>query len=384
MSAYNAVLARNTPNAPVCPMSSQSVAFSHYTNFSAQLPIDPKSGKLVSGCVKEQARQCLDNIKAIACSIDHVMSDVVRLTVFVTSIRDLDAVCDVCKSYFPTYVPTLTTAVVAALPMGARVQIEALLSNGEGTIPNAPQAGDLIKLTNHTANAPASVLSSQAVAFSHYNYLSAQLPIDPKQGRVVPGGVEYAVKLGPWPYDVKKAKALLAEAGYPNGFETELWAAYNDTISQKAIQFIQQQLQQVGIKVTVQALEAGQRVERVESAPDPATAPVRMYFVGWSSSTGEADWALRPLLGGDSAPPSLYNMAYYNNPKVNEGLEQALITTDKAEKARIYKEVQETIWNEAPWAFLITAKSLYALSDKVSGMYLMPDASYFFEEIDLK
>jgi reactive intermediate/imine deaminase len=191
MSGYNAVLARNSENAPkgIGPYS-QTVAFSHYNNFSAQLPIDPKSGKLVAGGVKEQAEQCFKNIKAILNSINHVMSDVVRITVFVKNIKDMDAVDEVYKTFFPTYVPTRTTVAVAALPMNALVQIEALVTNGEGTIPNAPQSGDLIKLTNNTANAPTSPLSSQTVAFSHYNNLSAQLPIDPKSGRVVAGGVK--------------------------------------------------------------------------------------------------------------------------------------------------------------------------------------------------
>ena len=191
MSGYNAVLSRNTENAPkgMGPYS-QTVAFSHYNNFSAQLPIDPKSGKLVAGGVKEQAEQCFKNIKAILDSINHVMSDVVRITVFVKNIKDIDAVDEVYKTFFPTYVPTRTTVAVAALPMDALVQIEALVSNGEGTIPNAPQAGDLIKLTNNTANAPTSALSTQTVSFSHYNNLSAQLPIDPKTGRLVTGGVK--------------------------------------------------------------------------------------------------------------------------------------------------------------------------------------------------
>lgn len=187
----NAVLARNTKNAPksIGPYS-QTVAFSHYNNLSAQLPIDPKSGKLVSGGVKEQAEQCFKNIQAIVESIDHVMSDVVRITVFVKNIKDVDAVDEVYKTFFPTYVPTRTTVAVAALPLNALVQVEALVSNGEGTIPNAPQSGDLIKLTNNTANAPVNALSSQTVSFSHYNNLSAQLPIDPKTGRLVIGGVK--------------------------------------------------------------------------------------------------------------------------------------------------------------------------------------------------
>lgn len=191
MSGYNAVLARNTDNAPkdIGPYS-QTVAFSHYNNFSAQLPVDPKSGKLVAGGVKEQAEQCFRNITAILDSINHVMSDVVRLTVFVTNIKDVDTVDEVYKTYFQTYVPTRTTVAVAALPLGALVQIEALISNGEGTIPNAPQAGDLIKLVNNTPNAPVSVLSSQTVSFSHYNNLSAQIGVDPKSGILVAGGVK--------------------------------------------------------------------------------------------------------------------------------------------------------------------------------------------------
>ncbi|KOR24929.1 Rid family detoxifying hydrolase [Clostridium sp. L74] len=191
MNNYNVVLARNTENAPkgIGPYS-QTVAFSHYNNLSAQLPIDPKSGKLVTGGVKEQAEQCFKNIKAIVDSIDHVMTDVVRITVFVNNIKDIDAVNEVYKTFFPIYVPALTTVAVAALPMDALVQVEALVSNGEGTIPGAPQAGDLIKLINNTANAPTSVLSTQTVAFSHYNNISAQLPIDPKSGRIVVGGVK--------------------------------------------------------------------------------------------------------------------------------------------------------------------------------------------------
>ncbi len=187
----NSLVARNTENAPksIGPYS-QTVAFSHYNNLSAQLPIDPKSGKIVAGGIKEQTEQCFKNIKAILESIDHVMNDVVRITVFVKNIKDIDTVDQVYRIFFPTYVPTRTTVAVAALPLDALVQIEALVSNGEGTIPNAPQAGNLIKLINNTANAPTYSLSAQTVSFSHYNNLSAQLPIDPKTGRLITGGVK--------------------------------------------------------------------------------------------------------------------------------------------------------------------------------------------------
>jgi reactive intermediate/imine deaminase len=182
-------VSRNTANAPKSSVSTQTVAFSHYNNLSAQLPIDPKTGELVAGGVKEQAGQCLSNIKAILESIDHVMDDVVKITIFLKDISDIDAVDAVYTTFFNSDLPTRTTVAVAALPMDdALVQIEALIANGEGTAPQDPC--DLIKVSSNTANAPKSSVSTQTVAFSHYNNLSAQLPIDPKTGELVAGGVK--------------------------------------------------------------------------------------------------------------------------------------------------------------------------------------------------
>ncbi|MEP7206202.1 MAG: glutathione ABC transporter substrate-binding protein GsiB [Casimicrobiaceae bacterium] len=206
---------------------------------------------------------------------------------------------------------------------------------------------------------------------------------EPAQG-VVPQGVEYALKQGPWPYDIAKAKQLLTEAGFPNGFETELWSAYNHSTAQKVTQFLQQQLQQVGIRTKITLLEAGQRVEKVESWQDPATAPVRLYYVGWSTSTGEADWAIRPLLYGESWPPRLFNTAYYKNPKVDADIKGAQLTTNSAEKAKLYEDAQKTIWQDAPWAPLVTERLLSAHSKKLSGVYVIPDASFNFTEIDIQ
>jgi len=211
MSGFNAVLARNTEHAP-SPEGpySQSVAFSHYNNLSAQLPIDPKSGKIVAGSVRAQAAQCFKNLEGVLQGIDQAMTDVVKINIFLTNIMDIDAVDAVYQSFFGSYVPTRTTVAVAALPMGTLVQVEALLTCGLGTIPNAPQAGDLVKLTNNTCDAPVSMLSTQTVAFSHYNNLSGQLPIDPKTGHLVTGGVrEQAVQC------LKNIKAILISIDVP-------------------------------------------------------------------------------------------------------------------------------------------------------------------------
>ncbi len=213
------------------------------------------------------------------------------------------------------------------------------------------------------------------VAFAGYAF--------PSQG-VIPQGVAFAKKMDPWPYDPKKAKELLKEAGYPDGFKSTLWSAYNDGTSAKVVQFLQQQLAQVGIKVSVELLESGQRVQRVQTAPDPKTAPVRMYYAGWSASTGEADWALRPLLATSGWPPVFNNTAYYSNPKVDEDIKNALLTTDEAEKTKLYASAQDQIWNDAPWAFLTTIKLLSVHSKKLTGFNVMPDGSFQFTDVDLK
>lgn len=205
----------------------------------------------------------------------------------------------------------------------------------------------------------------------------------PAEG-VVPHGVDYAEKLGPWPYDLKKARELMKEAGYPNGFETTLWSAYNNTTAQKIIQFVQQQLAQIGIKAKVQALEAGQRVSQVESVQKPSDAKVRMYYMGWSSSTGESDWAMRPLLATEAHPPKMLNVSYYSNKTVDQDLTAALKTTDRAKKGKYYSEAQKAVWADAPWAFLVTESNVSGKSKKLSGMYVMPDAGYDYDEVDLK
>jgi len=128
--------ASNTENAPKVPYS-HTVAFSHYNHVSAQLPLDPKTGKMVTGGVKEQAGQCLKNIKAIIESVDHVMDDVVKINICLKNIADIDAVNEVYTTFFPSYLPARTTVGVSAIPMDALVQIDAVVSNGEGTPPEA-------------------------------------------------------------------------------------------------------------------------------------------------------------------------------------------------------------------------------------------------------
>jgi glutathione transport system substrate-binding protein len=88
--------------------------------------------------------------------------------------------------------------------------------------------------------------------------------------------IAYAQSYQPWPYDPAKARELLKEAGYPNGFSTTLWSSHNHSTAQKVLQFTQQQLAQVGIKAQVTAMDAGQRAAEVEGKGRKRAA--RMFY----------------------------------------------------------------------------------------------------------
>src|SRR5690554_1196201 len=181
------------------PLSTQTVTFSHYNNVSAQLPIDPASGQLVAGGIKEQTAQCLNNVKAILESIDVPFDDIVKVNVYLKNVSDTAAVNDVYATFFPDsgiartvgYVPARSIIAASALPMNALVQIDVVVSHGDGTPPQAVEdRHGIVIRANNTKSAPVFALSTQTVAFSHYNHLTAQLPIDAATDELVAGGIK--------------------------------------------------------------------------------------------------------------------------------------------------------------------------------------------------
>jgi glutathione transport system substrate-binding protein len=199
----------------------------------------------------------------------------------------------------------------------------------------------------------------------------------------IPPNLAFHATQGPWPYDPAKAKALLAEAGYPNGFETEIWGGVS-TLARRGMEFIQQQLAQVGVKVTVVPMESGLLSQKTGGMQTPEEVPARLHYTGWSASTGDADWGLRPLLYSKSFPPNLFNTTYYASKETDGLIEAALVTADPAVRGAVYAKAQAQIWKDAPWVFLSVDKLLAGQSKKLSGVYYIPDGGVLTEEADLK
>lgn len=200
-----------------------------------------------------------------------------------------------------------------------------------------------------------------------------------KDGIAVPGtsiigpSVQYYKKNDPYPYDVEKAKELLAEAGYPDGFSTTLLCA-STTANVRQAEFLQQQLAQVGIDLEIRALESAVVNEIVQDTDVPgAEAEVDMYIIGWSPSTGDADWGIRPLLAQESEPPMSYNICYYENDEFDELLYAALNTADDAVRAEAYAKAQDIIWEDSPLVCLATDSNTWATTSNMVDVKLFPD-----------
>lgn len=121
-----AVESREAP-AAIGPYS-QAVLAGGFLFASGQIPLDPATGKLVEGDVAAQARRCLDNLRAVAKAAGLDLRQAVKVTVFLTDLADFAAMNAVYAEYFSAPFPARSTVQVAALPKGARLEIEAVFA----------------------------------------------------------------------------------------------------------------------------------------------------------------------------------------------------------------------------------------------------------------
>lgn len=182
-------------------------------------------------------------------------------------------------------------------------------------------------------------------------------------------GYNDAVK--PYEYSVAKAKQLLAEAGYPNGFSTELWwpnrARPYLTQPPKIAEALQQQLAQAGIRAKLVTMEWGTYLKRTSEAEHP------MAILGWIGDNGDPDNFLYVLLDKDNAKKgNASNIAFYGNSAVHDLLIRAQQVSDQSRRAAFYRQAQELIARDAPWVPLVHAARVGAYRRQVQNFSLHP------------
>jgi peptide/nickel transport system substrate-binding protein len=187
-------------------------------------------------------------------------------------------------------------------------------------------------------------------------------------GPIGPGVFGYNPDLEPYTYDPERARELLAEAGYGDGFSASIWVAEQPPRIQIA-EIMQAQLGEIGIDIDIQVMEFSTYLA------DTAAGAHQMFILGWSTPTGDADYGLFALFHS-STHGGAGNRTFYSNERVDELLDLGRREGDPERRVAIYHELQELIRDEAPWLFLNTITENPAFRSNVTGFQPHPTENH--------
>ncbi len=189
----------------------------------------------------------------------------------------------------------------------------------------------------------------------------------------------YDDALQPYPYDPDKAKALLKEAGYDGKevtfYVTEGGSGMLDPVAMGTA--IQADLEAVGMKVKIETYEWNTFLGKVNPGLEGKADMAEMAWM-----TNDPDTlpflTLRTAAFPDSGG---FNSGYYSNPKVDELLDKARSSTDQAERAKLYKEMQEIVHDDAPWVFIANWKQNAVTAASVKNFKLQPSFFLMLQKV---
>lgn len=173
-------------------------------------------------------------------------------------------------------------------------------------------------------------------------------------------------------YDVEKAKSLLSEAGYADGFEMSIWVQSSDQIRQEACVIIQSMLEEVGITVTVEPMDGTVMDDTIVKGGDFAACS-SMYY----NLMGDADY----VLYSNISPESTSNLSHYSSEAAMEKLLAARSLTDDAARAAVYAEISAIMAQDRPYIPLWAYQNLVGVRTGVQGFVLSPITAYRYENV---
>lgn len=252
-------------------------------------------------------------------------------------------------------VASLTTGeadVVSAIPVHQRKKI---LDSGKACL--TPQMGAMIYLGLNTYDPPYNdVRVRRAVNHAVNRELINKALFDGKAilcaGPISPRTFGADLKLKPYSYDPEKAKALLAEAGYAQGFEIKLsYPTYMSQIQEQA-EAIAADLAKVGIKVQLDPLERAVMWENYKGKK------LQMFLYWWDDAP-EPDRYVYSLFHSTSRP------YYYKNATVDELLDKGRTVLDREKRAQVYTELDKILYDDAPWLYLYVVPEVFGVANNV-------------------
>lgn len=319
--------------------------------------------------------------------------------------RDQEIVVERFDDYFGTPAK-LKTVVYTIIPEAASRVIA--LETGEVDVIDKPTDEDLARLEADTENFTVlrkptisqrlfrfgcndPIISNTKVRQAIVYAIDRQAIIDalftgsayPSTAPLAPVTFGYS-DLGEIEQDLELAKSLLAEAGYPDGFDTKIITTERYQNGIELAEIISQQLAEIGINAKIEvwewsALSASWNGITADEFDQP------IFIMGAGPSMRDADGGLRGLYTTSETGLNDRNYGFYSNAEVDALIEQGMQETDQQKRVEIYKEAMEILYREDPVAFwLFDMYGLAITSSKVEGVTLSPISTITFENATVK
>ncbi|HEV2979509.1 MAG TPA: ABC transporter substrate-binding protein [Casimicrobiaceae bacterium] len=183
-----------------------------------------------------------------------------------------------------------------------------------------------------------------------------------------------------YPYDPAKAKELLAQAGFPNGFELELWylpvtRPYNPD-GKRMAEMIQADWDKVGVKAKLVTYEWAEYRKRAKGGEH------QVVMFGWSGDNGDPDNFFVPLLGCEAVKGG-GNNARWCNPAFEDLITRAAQTPKQADRAKLYEQAQVIFKEEAPWITVAHSIRFDPVRTEVKGYQMDATAHHYFDRTEI-
>jgi dipeptide transport system substrate-binding protein len=204
----------------------------------------------------------------------------------------------------------------------------------------------------------------------------------PAKNPIPPTLWSYNENLKDEPFDPAAAKKMLADAGYPNGFETDLWAMpvqrpYNPN-AKRIAELMQADLAKIGVKAEIKSFEWGEYRKRMQNGEH------QTGMLGWTGDNGDPDNFLHTLLGCDAAKTNGSNVAKWCHQPFEDLVLKAKTTNDQAERAKLYAQAQMIFKDQAPWFTIAHAVQLKPVRREVVDFKLSPFGRHTFYGVDIR